>query len=378
MLVASVLLASAAAAATSTATCAPPAVCNQPPATYVRVASEHPRQQWNYNGGFCGAFSLQTLMMTHGAWVSEDLVRKANIGAPCFGHGNGPNSTICLSKNDTECVSTAPWGCEVGPENYAPTCTGLRLQCDVWDYNQPKPQSAAFKQWMKAHLVAGVPVVWVPMLKGATNTPYGPRSCPGGGHFNHHEPVLGIGSNRSLSDTTVYDDDWIAHLSDEDEGELVTYYRAFGSLQDTLALDGNCLHADASHTCAYPCFDQDVTYGIAVKGFARTDTSDAPPVRIDVDRDYEPDPREGQKPVPMHANVEVSQLAVGGNYTLYSFRGFNSFPASGVAGYADKVDFSATSATWRYRDPKAFMSDDAIYFVVAVQQNGSAAAAVWR
>ena len=219
-------------------TCAPPSVCNPPPAKFVRANLEHPRQQWNYNGGFCGAFSLQTLMMTHGAWVSEDLVRKANIGAPCFGHGNGPNSTICQSKNDTECISTAPLGCEVGPENYAQTCSGLRLRCDVWDYSQPKPQASAFKRWMKSHLVNGVGLVWVPMLKGASNTPYGARSCPGGGHFNHHEPVLGIGSNRTLSDPTVYEDDWIVHQSDEDEGELVTYYRTFGSLEDAPSMNG--------------------------------------------------------------------------------------------------------------------------------------------
>lgn len=309
-------------------------------------------------------------MMTHGAWVSEDLVRKANIGAPCFGHGNGPHSIICESKNDTDCISTAPLGCEVGPENYEQTCAGLRLRCDVWDYSQPRPQASAFKRWMKSHLVNGIPVVWVPMLKGASNTPYGPRSCPGGGHFNHHEPVLGIGSNRSLSDdTAVYDDDWVAHLSDEDEGELVTYYRTFGSLQDTLAMDGNCLNANANHSCAYPCFDQDVTYGIAVQGFMRSDATLL--VRIDVDRDYEPDPREGQKPVPMHANVEVSELSVGNNYTLYSFHGFNTLPASGVDGYDAKVDFTATSGTWRYRDPNPFLSDGAVYYV-AVECSGSA------
>ena len=104
--------------------CAPPSVCDQPPASFTRIQWEHPRVQWNINGGFCGSFSLQTLMMTHGAWVSEDLVRKANIGASCFGHGNGPNSTICMSADDNDCISSNPGGCEVGPENYAATCQG--------------------------------------------------------------------------------------------------------------------------------------------------------------------------------------------------------------------------------------------------------------
>ena len=43
--------------------CAPPSVCSQPPAAFNRLQPEHPRMQWNYNGGFCGAFSLQTTMM---------------------------------------------------------------------------------------------------------------------------------------------------------------------------------------------------------------------------------------------------------------------------------------------------------------------------
>jgi len=130
--------------------------------------------QWNINGGFCGAFSYQTLMMTKGAWVSEDLVRKANIGAQCFGHGNGPNSTVCESPNDADCISSAPFGCEVAPENYGSTCKGLRLDCDVWDYLQPRPQTEVYKSWLKGHLVRGTPVVWTPMLKGASNTPWEP------------------------------------------------------------------------------------------------------------------------------------------------------------------------------------------------------------
>lgn len=314
-------------------------------------------------------------MMVHGSWVSEDLVRKANIGAPCFGHGNGPNSTVCASKVDGDCVSSRPWGCEVGPENYAATCKGLRLDCDVWDYTRAVPQAAAFKAWMKAHLVEGTPVVWVPMLKGASNTPYGNRSCPGGGHFNHHEPVLGIGSNRSLGDLTVYDDDWLVHLSDEDERELVTYYRTFGSLQDSFAMDGNCLHSDPTRSCAYPCFDETVTYGVAVRGFQHNIQRAAAsigrlPVSIDVDISAEPDSRAGGKPVAIHANVTVHELVAGRTYTLYRYGGFNSFPASGTAGFESKLLFKATGAVWSYRDPRPFLSSGAVYYIVTPDSDG--------
>merc|ERR1719265_921345 len=186
-------------------------------------------------------------MMGLGAWVSEDLIRKANIGAPCHGH-HLPGE-----------------GCEVGPENYADTAKGLRLKADVWDYTQPKPQAKAFKRWIKQHLVKGQPVMWAPICKGDSHTPY-PNSCPGGGHFDHHEPLIGIGSNHSLSDETVYDDDWILHFSDQD---LQTYYRDFKSLEDTVAMDGNCKNAEAGpgRNEMYPCFNTDVTYGMAMKGF---------------------------------------------------------------------------------------------------------------
>ena len=188
--------------------CVHPGVCEPPPAAHTRILPIRPRKQWNIEGGFCGALSVQVMMLGFGAWVSEDLVRRANAGAPCFGHSESSTS-----------------GCEVGPENYTLTASGLRLVNDVWDYTQPAPQADAFKRWVKAHLAAGSPVMWAPMCKGDAHTPYGPQSCPGGGHFDHHEPLIGIGSNHSLDDLTVYDDDWILHFSDQD---LQTYVRCRG------------------------------------------------------------------------------------------------------------------------------------------------------
>ena len=164
------------------------------------------------------------------------------------------------------------------------------------------------------------------------------------------------------------------HLSDEDESELVTYYRTFGSLQDSFAMDGNCLHSDPTRACAYPCFDEAVTYGVAVRGFQRMSRRNiqraaAPlsrlrlPVSIDVDISAEPDGRAGGKPVAIHANVTVHELVAGRTYTLYRYGGFNSFPASGTAGFESKLLFKATGAVWRYRDPRPFMSSGAVYYI---------------
>jgi hypothetical protein len=62
-----------------------------------------------------------------------------------------------------------------------------------------------------------------------------------------------------------YPDDWILHASDQD---YQTYYRPIESLNDTLAMEGNCANAQPGYgrNEMYPCFDTDVTYGLAITG----------------------------------------------------------------------------------------------------------------
>lgn len=342
-----------AAAENSTAACHPaccaPGVCVEPESKFKHVLPIKPRLQWNIRGGFCGATSVQVMMMGLGAWVSEDLIRKANIGAPCHGH-HLPGE-----------------GCEVGPENYADTAKGLRLKADVWDYTQPKPQAKAFKVWIKSHLVQGHPVMWAPMEKGAfPHQPYGPASTPGGGAFDHHEPIIGIGSNHELSDGVVYDDDWLLHHSNQD---LMPYYRTFGSLEDGLHMDGNCQNASTSYPNreAYPCFYDQVTYGMAANGF---DTKvPTLPVHIDVDKQEEPDVRQKQKPIDLHATVTVRGLTAGKSYVLYRYKGFNAFPSQGFdRDYDRKVHFVAAGVEWTYKDAEPFLSDGAVYYIAVLDE----------
>ena len=180
--------------------CVSPGQCTPPAAKYSRViAGPIPGQQWNINGGFCGAFSAQHAALAFGAWISQDLVRKANKDTtpePRFMHGN------------------ATLGYEVVPSNVAATAKGLKLEYDEWDYTSPAPQADAFKRWIKAHLVKGSPVVWFPMCKGDPPLCY-PFACPNGGIMSHVEPMYGIFSNHSLDEADVFEDDWILHASDQ-------------------------------------------------------------------------------------------------------------------------------------------------------------------
>ena len=218
--------------------CVAPGTCKPPDTKYSMVAhGPVPGQQWNIDGGFCGAFSMQHAALTAGAWISQDLVRKANREQPGEHHMHG---------NRKE-------GFEVMPSNVAVTAQNLRLDFAMWDSTLPSPQAPAFKLWLKSHLAHGHPIVWFPMCKGDGNGCY-PGSCPDGGRVDHVEPMWGIYSNHDLSDPTVYDDDWIVHASDQD---YLPYYRPLNSLDDTASMQGNCAKAQPgfgrNEMCARPC-----------------------------------------------------------------------------------------------------------------------------
>ena len=290
--------------------CVPPGQCTAPDSKYSRIVTGPvPGQQWNIAGGFCGAFSVQHAALGVGAWVSQDLVRKANRMGP------GPHN---MHGDKTE-------GYEVMPSNVAVTAEGLKLAYEEWDYSQPVPQAAAFKKWLKSQLVQGRAIAWFPMCKGDPHQGY-PGSCPGGGksgdvigHVDHVEAMYGIFSNHPLDDPEVYDDDWIVHTSDQDYMPYACYlrpysyghsrgspgpfsalamvcltplplvargryYRPFNSLEDTSAMEGNCAKAGRGFgkNEMYPCFDEKVSYALAVKGLAVNGTTYPVAITTDV------------------------------------------------------------------------------------------------
>jgi len=184
----------------STGTCVAPGTCTPPDAKYSRVMlGPVPGQQWNIAGGFCGSFSTQHAALAKGAWISQDLVRKANADQPIKQPGHGDKSL----------------GYEILPVNVGYSAEHLGLTYEEWDYNSPTPQASAYKAWLKKHLAAGNAIVWFPMCKGDSHTPYA-GSCPNGGHLDHVEAMYAIYSNHPLDDPKVYDDDVIVHTSDQD------------------------------------------------------------------------------------------------------------------------------------------------------------------
>lgn len=340
---------------TTSADCVAPGTCTPPNLPFSRVVpGPAPGQQWNINGGFCGSFSVQQCGLAFGAWISQDLVRKANRDQTGIPHNMHGDTTV---------------GYEVVPSNVAYTAEHLKLTYSEWDYSQPAPQAQGFKKWIKYNLVKGSPVVWFPMCKGDSHSPYA-GSCPNGGHIDHVEPMYGIFSSHTLDQKDdaaylVYDDDVIVHASDQD---YLPYYRPIASLEDTPSMDGNCLHAQPGFgkNEMYPCFDDQVTYGLAVTGLA---VKGSLPVSLIVDITAEPNVRSRlTKPVPVHGTAMVSGLTKGNKYTLYRYGSTADLPSAPPFNKTNAefaVNFEANGDTWNYTDPNPFMSNTATYYVCA-------------
>jgi hypothetical protein len=336
--------------ASAAAGCVAPGTCTPPKTLYSRViAGPQPGQQWNIAGGFCGAFSVQHAALAQGAWISQDLVRKANRDQTGIAHNMHGDRTV---------------GFEVMPINVAYTASKLRLNFDEWDSAQPAPQAPAFKRWLKKHLAAGHAIAWFPICKGDSHECY-PGSCPNGGSCDHVEPMYGIFSNHPLTDPNVYDDDVILHASDQD---LEPYYRPLNSLDDTVAMTGNCAKAGSGFgkNEMYPCFDSSVTYGLAVLGLnvsgALLPVSLSTPGAVS-----EPDVRVGAAPVPLKGTVTVAGLRTGDKGVLYRFNATNPAnvptgpPFAAAAEYS--TPFTATGAEWTFVDPVPFISSGATYYI---------------
>lgn len=144
-----------------TGECVSPGRCTPPAAKFSRVLPVTPRQQWNTAGGFCGSMSIQTAHLAFGAWISQGLVRQANTHGAGHCDGGSPGRPGPIKGE----------GCEVGALNIGETAENLKLDYEEWNYNSTKPQSAAYKAWMKKHLVHGDAIVWLVMCKGDDTCP---------------------------------------------------------------------------------------------------------------------------------------------------------------------------------------------------------------
>ena len=175
--------------------------------------------------------------------------------------------------------------------------------------------------------------------------------------------MWGLFSNHPLDDENVYDDDWIVHGSDQD---YLPYYRPLNSLHDNTSMSGNCAHAGSGFgkNEMYPCFDESLTYGLAVRGLA----INAPTLPLVLSTDgavREPNTRSGAPATALKGTVTISGLIANRRYVIYRYDGTDALPTEPPfnRGHTITIHFVAAGPTHEWSDPKPFSSDSAVYYV---------------
>lgn len=272
-----------------------------------------PREQWPNDGGYCGETSLQSIALHFGAWISQEIVRKAAGGE------------MLLGVNDSKALDA------------------LHFTYTRWDSESAKPQFESFAVWTKKNLAARAPVIFTVYLTDGTNDP------------DYDHIMVATGANYRSSDGY-------------DATDRLFFNNNFGS---ALSLEFGAFHGTRK-TCtrdsaAGGCIPESVDYGVAITGIVDPQKATRP-VDVTVANQSEPNVSKGDSPVQMTASVKASGLTKGGAYALLRYDGYKKVPVSGSAAEilaepnAARVDFVATSTEWTYADPTPFSSDEAVYY----------------
>ena len=272
-----------------------------------------PRQQWENDSGYCGETSIQAIGLYYGAWISQQVARRAAGGE------------LLIGVNDESALRA------------------LHLAHTTWDSDAPSPQFESFVAWVKSHLEQRVPVVYAIYLTDGVDDP----------DYDHIVPATGIAataaSGYAAADTLISSDNFGHRIE-----------RSVGGLAGTRS---SC----KSSSTQGGCVPRDVDYGFAITGI--TDARSATlPVRITVPVDHEPNVSVGEPAVPMTASVSVSALQAGHNYALLRYDDYTKVPTDATAAdflassYSHRVDFTADGTQWTYADPVSFPSSGATYY----------------
>mmetsp|Transcript_3045 Transcript_3045/g.4652 ORF Transcript_3045/g.4652 Transcript_3045/m.4652 type:complete len:356 (+) Transcript_3045:27-1094(+) len=330
--------------------CVDPGTCIPPNYKYISGRDVIPRYQWTISGGFCGSVSIQSIALSYGMWVSQDLVRKAAPAAE--GHGNPIE------------------GYEILHSNIEPALKNLHLSYVSWDWEgEPQPQGNNYLAWLKKQLASGFGVVQFVLCKGDGHNAYGTDDDPN--LYDHIEPFFKLYSNHPMDDLTVYDDDIVNHGSDysPDGDNNYGYFRNFSSLLDDLDMDGNCRYAQPGwgYNEMYPCLYQDRVYGYSMTGLEGSGAHGALPLKMFVNNTNEPNIRNGEDAVLLQAQVIVSDLTPTNHYVIYRWESYQDFPTDVNISYGDSkysffYEFEASSTTYEFYDQNLFWSSGSVVY----------------
>lgn len=342
--------------------CVDPGTCTPPASKFVKGRDVVPRYQWTGSGGFCGSSSIQSIIQSFGAYYSQDLIRKA---APkSEGHGNPIQ------------------GYEILHSNIEPALQALGIKYNAWDWQyEPLPQGLKYLSWLKSQLLQDNGVVQFVICKGDAHQAYSASNV-----YDHIEPFFKLYTNHGVNDSTVFDDDIVAHGSGySPDGEAnMGYFRPMISLLDDLKMEGNCAvaHEGWMQNEMYPCLYENQTFGYALKGIEcgfDTELRLGQPLTLFVNNTKEPNIRDGEEAVYLQGEVVISNLLVGSRYAIYRWDNYKTFPFSTVNGcenssiedikkiyensqYSNIIEFVADGNSYEYLDSELFLSSGSVLY----------------
>jgi hypothetical protein len=299
-----------------------------------------PGYQWDDAGGYCGAWSFQRTVLAKGAYISQQQVRDHAK----FGGGH-----------DEEILNT----------NIDGAFYKLHVKHDNFQFNVlPVPQADAYLKFMKKHLIANNPLIWMVMFDGGSSPDDGyTMDNQTNGIYDHIEPVVGVMSNYPLTDETVHDDDVFAYYDDAGKNtNYVVQSKVPGTCKFSDSNQKHCRHHCNSGFMGQCVWDQrGYIYAILDLADDSGPGSSALPTSLSISPfAEEPDTRSGERPREITGTLTVSDLKVGSTYEIYRWD-----KAEGAFVYTDanKIKtFTAAQDTFTYEDPKKFMSNTATYY----------------
>ena len=261
-----------------------------------------PRQQWDENGGYCGETSIQSFALYFGTYASQFRIREFI--------NPDQQSQLLVGVNEQIALRA------------------LQLKYDQWNFNLPIPQSKNYLAWVKQSIQRGAPVIGALYIRGMTDPDY-----------DHIVPMVGF---RSSSDSHRYQPRDVLLFNDNFANSTLS--RTFGTLAAT--------RRGANTRSFMYAIPSRVDYGCAVTGIVDT-LRETVPVRLQVDRSWEPNLIAGAQPVAMDATLVVQSLVPGKTYSLLRYDDPAAVPDSGFlanGGYTRAHSFTATAATQTFTD----------------------------
>jgi hypothetical protein len=271
-----------------------------------------PRLQWPDRAGYCGECAIQQAALYYGNYVSQFVCR----------HVIDPEQQqdVLVQVNADRVLAA------------------LRLKYEDFPTEETAtPQYKPYLEWTKRHLNLGHPVILTVYDRNETARDYDHIVLATG--FK----AKSVQGYRS-SDILIFNDMFDAKAQ----------RREFRTLHDTREMQTN----GAAHDF---CIPHEYNFGCAITGLA-DNRQDLLPVRVQVDRNDEPDVVDDERPVTLKLNVTVRDLKAGASYVVYRFDDYKQLPAGDdhKAKAISQKRFVAEREVYEFAD--ACQSDSAAFY----------------